>query len=424
MEIKRVLLTLLLLSLLNIGLLIVLLYRSSNWSGTYHALITYAIKQLQHLDYNVNATHKEHILGEKSLELATKNDIVISSLSPPSQYESDQDTNLLDDNMRVNNKVKPDRYVQIIKLQSKLPLGRFQKSLQNLKLLRKSHHSSKKPVYYALGDSLSTESVTIQVDNSSQAFNISEDFTFPHFKCILRDNRQMVETPWISELAKIMSKTREKMIFAITVNQGYKESLLNWLITAVFKGGVSLNRILVISMDQDIQEFLHWHKISCIYVPVKSLFNSLKSRYWIDEYGLVMFTRISVVRLLNHWGYSVVIIDTDALILQDPQPLFDKYPASSIIASGGTQPRTLYGVWNITVCNGLILLRSNQEIGKIFLLLILHMSSSSYPIELDNMAINFYALFVESGQTSIFLMHTNLCMSVLYSTKLKSDQSC
>ena len=368
MEIKRILLTLLLLSLVNIGLLVVLLYRSSNWSGTYHTLITYAIKKLQYLDYSVNATNKEpeHILKEKPLELATKNDTAVSNLSPPLLYESDKES-ILDDNMGVNNNimVKPDRYVHVIKLQSKLPLNRFRKTLQNYRPLRKTHRSTKPP---ELGDSLSAESVTIRIDcsNSSRTFNISKSFTFPHFKCILRDNRQMAETPWIIELAKIVSKINEKTIFAITVNKGYKDSLLNWLISAVFKGGLSLDRILVISLDQGIQEFLHGHGIACIYVPVKSLFSSLVSHYWIEEYGLVMFTRISVVRLLNHWGYSVVIIDTDALVLHDPQPLFDKYPYSSIVASSGTQPRTLYDVWNTTVCNGLILLRSNQEIGKLY----------------------------------------------------------
>lgn len=360
MEIKRILLTLLLLSLVNIGLVTLLLSRSSNWSGTYHTFITYAIKQLQNLDTGENAVPTEHILGEKSLRLTTKNDTV---MSPQLQYEFEQEADLLDYNMKM---VKPDRYIQVIKLQSKRPLNRFQKSLQNMKFLRKTHHHSNKNVKPALGESLSTEAVTIQVENSSETFSISKNFTFPHFKCILRDNRQMAEMTWISELAKIMSKTSEKTVFAITVNQGYKDSFLNWLITAVFKGGVSLDRILVISLDQDIQIFLQQHKISCIYVPTKSLFSSLKSHYWINEYGLVMFTRISVVRLLNHWGYSVVIIDTDALVLQDPQSLFDKYPASSIIASGGTQPRSLYSVWNITICNGFILVRSNQETGKIF----------------------------------------------------------
>jgi hypothetical protein len=379
MEIKRIMLSLLLLSVVNIGLLMVLLYRSTNWTGTYHSLIKYAIKRLQYLDYGVNATNTEQILKEKRLELTTKKDnMVVSNLAPsPSlQYESDQEaeSDVLDDYVKIADHdskvtVKSDRYVHIIKLQSKLPSNRFRKSLQNFRPSRKPRRSSMgKQVSYELGYSLSMESVTIRVKNNSRSFNIAKNFTFPHFKSILRDNTVMAETPWINELAKIMSNINEKTIFAITVNQGYKDTLLNWLISAVFKGGLSLDKILVISLDQSIQEFLQGHGITCIYIPVKSLFSSLISHYWIEEYGLVMFTRISVVRLLNHWGYSVVIIDTDALVLHDPQPLFDEYPSSSIVASSGTQPRTLFGIWNTTACNGLILLRSNPEIGNLFVI--------------------------------------------------------
>ena len=376
MEIKRILLSLLLLSLVNIGLMVVLLYRSSTWTGTYHALIKYAIKKLQYLDYRVNTTDAEQVLNSKenSFEMITKNDAENLRLIPnPSlSYESDQEADVLDDHniMRVANHddkvmVKSDRYVQIIKVQSKRPLNRFRKTLQNFRPFQRSSASKHVQALHELGDSMSMESVTIQVKNSPRLFHISKNFTFPHFKSILRDNNVMAKTPWIIELAKIMSNINQKTIFAITVNQGYKDTLLNWLISAIFKGGLSLDRILVISLDQSIQEFLQRHGITCIYIPVKSLFNSLISHYWIVEYGLVMFTRISVVRLLNHWGYSVVIIDTDALVLHDPQPLFDQYPSSSIVASSGTQPRTLFDVWNTTACNGLILLRSTPEMGNL-----------------------------------------------------------
>ena len=374
MEMKRILLTLLSLSLLNIGLLVVILYQSSSWRGTYHTLIRYAIKRLQYLDYSTNndvgATSMEQASKEKSFESEPKDDTAISNLNhprPPAMYESNEEADISDDydnNMNDINVAKTDRIVQVIKLQSQLPLNRFRKTLKRLRPLRKTHHSPKTVDVPEFGVSLSTESVTIRVKDSSRTFNISKDFTFPHFKCILRRNRQMAETPWIIDLAEIMSKTNEKTLFVITVNQGYRDTFLNWLITAVFKGGISLDRILVISLDQSIQEFLQGHGVACIYVPVKSLFHSLVSHYWIDEYGLVMFTRISVVRLLNHWGYSVVMIDTDALVLHDPQPLFDTYPSSSIVASSGTQPRTLYSVWNTTACNGLILLRSNLQMGK------------------------------------------------------------
>ena len=360
MEVKRILLTLLLLSLVNIGFLILLLYKSSNWSGTYHTLITFTIKKLQYLD-NSLATTTEPILDEKPLELTTKNDTAASN--PNSSPEQKQEL----DSSKKTKLEKPNHYVRASKL---TPLNRYRRPSQTW--LKTSHSSNKKPAPKTQQSGDSSGPVTVWVDdNSSRIFTISKNFTFPHFKCILKDIKKIVGTPWVKELAQIMARSNEQTIFAITVNAGYKESLLNWLISAVFKGDLSLNRILVISLDKNTQVFLQRHGITCIYVPTKSLFDSAKSHYRIDNYGLVMFSRISVIRLLNHWGFSVVIIDTDAIVLQDPQPLFDKYPASSIVASRGTQPLTLYAIWNVTICNGLILLRSTQEIGMFLALYIL-----------------------------------------------------
>lgn len=371
MELKRVLLTLLALSLVNIGLMMILLYRSSNWSGAYHSLVEFAISKLHSLDKQGSAqTHETDLIlgGESFIRLTIKNNGSTSQMRTSRQEEVNEkaESNVKLTPMRLNQYWK-----RIEKSQPKqLPLNAYQKSLQALKRWRYRRFNrlnrGSLPQQIDYSQKRSSEPVTIRIENSSSTFIISENFTFPHFKCVLFDNRKMAKTQWVMDLANLMAKkSKEMTIFAVTVNEGYKESLFNWLISAILKGGVSLDRILVISLDVSIEKFLNHHNISCVFVPIQSLFDSARSRYLIDNYGLVMFTRVSVIRLLNHWGYSVVNVDTDALILRDPQPLFDKYPSSSIVASSGTQPRTLYSVWNTTICNGLILLRSNQEMGKL-----------------------------------------------------------
>ena len=166
----------------------------------------------------------------------------------------------------------------------------------------------------------------------------------------------------MQNVAKIMANVRSEIVFAVTVNAAYKDSLLNSLISAALKGNMNFNldQILVISLDKEIKDFLERHEILSVYVPPSSLFNSSSK---ISAYGLVMFTRVSVVRLLIHWGFSVVLVDTDAIILKDPRPLFDRHASSSIVASSGKQPLTLYKIWNIAVCNGLLLIRSRQDTG-------------------------------------------------------------
>ena len=188
---------------------------SNYWSGTYHTLIAFAIKNLQYLDNSAIYT----TTTAKSL----------SSHVPES------------DSMKKIKLEKPiHHYIRV----SKSTLSHYhQMSLQTLK---KTSHSNKKPAPKTQHSGYSSGPVMVWVDdNSSRIFTISENFTFPHFKCILKDIKKIAGTPWVKELAQIMAKSREYTIFAITVNAGYKESLLNWLISAVFKGDLSLDRILL-----------------------------------------------------------------------------------------------------------------------------------------------------------------------------------
>jgi hypothetical protein len=67
--------------------------------------------------------------------------------------------------------------------------------------------------------------------------------------------------------------------------------------------------------------------------------------------------------LLNHWGFDVAMIDTDALLLKDPWPLFEKYPESGIVASQGKFPNELNAKWGTALCVGVILIRSSNQTG-------------------------------------------------------------
>ena len=74
----------------------------------------------------------------------------------------------------------------------------------------------------------------------------------------------------------------------------------------------------------------------------------------------IMIVRIVLVRLLNHWGYNVLVIDLDAIILKDPFPLLHKYPDEDIIAS--------YSITSLRpnvrgICFGFILLKSTGKTG-------------------------------------------------------------
>ena len=342
MDIGRTVIILLLLSIVNIGGVLILLFRSSNWN--HHQSISVSFKQVhvQHLE-RLHNEGDEYVYLEVTTPAShtSKNTSVARLRIPPSQRT-----------------VERRGEIKKYKLTPRLPLRRMNTS--------KSQRAGDTPYIYGhklkreAAKSQADAAVTVRKDGRSYTFNISKDFTFPHQKCILRDTAVIAETPWVKDLAMAVAKRYVKTIFALTASDAYKESLFNWLISAVLGARLSLEQMLVIAMDRKTHDLLQEHGIVSVHVPPTSVFGKTSR---ISAYGLVMFTRISVVRLLNHWGFSVVIIDTDAIVLRDPQPLFDEHPSSSIVASKGFQPKKLYDVWNATMCNGLLLIRSSGHTG-------------------------------------------------------------
>ena len=140
-------------------------------------------------------------------------------------------------------------------------------------------------------------------------------------------------------------------------NSAYKEVLLNWLISAAFIAAISLEQILVVALDNPLWRLMHDRGFQSVFVPPSSLTRDT------TLFGQIMFTRLSVMRLLNHWEFDVAMIDTDALLLKDPWPLFEQFPDSDIVASQGKFPSELSSQWGTALCVGVILIRSSNQTG-------------------------------------------------------------
>jgi len=83
------------------------------------------------------------------------------------------------------------------------------------------------------------------------------------------------------------------------------------------------------------------------------------------HFSAVWITRLTVIRLLNSWKYSVLIMDSDTLIMKDIQPLLDRYDNSDIVASTGFYPGSLHKMWNTSLCMGVALFKATPSTGKI-----------------------------------------------------------
>lgn len=228
-----------------------------------------------------------------------------------------------------------------------------------------NHDYSTTPSKLLVDSNESTSSViTSPTANSNGDFTFSKDFTFPHPKSLSTSTiiGNDHHTCWIEELKSILRSWRgEKRLIMVTSNSAYKDVLLNWLLSAILVARVSLDQILIVSLDEHIRLLMQERDLSSIYVPSSSLFpNSLN----ISPFSQIMMTRISVLRLLNHWKFDVIMIDTDALLLKNPWPLLEQFPDSDIVASMGRFPSELSTRWGTALCVGAILFRSSSQTGS------------------------------------------------------------
>ncbi len=201
----------------------------------------------------------------------------------------------------------------------------------------------------------SSRGIMVKTTGGASRFTIANDFAFPHVLNTLKDVKKIASTRWVQVLASIMAKwPMNRTVIVVSGNTEFQQPLLNWMVSAVFKANISLDRILILAADEMLYNLLQERSIGSIFVPPTSLYAS--KSITLSTHRLITYSRFAVVRLLNHWGFTVAHYDSDALILRDTQQIFENYPLSSIVASRGAGRRTL--------CAGAILFRSNRLMGK------------------------------------------------------------
>ncbi len=202
-----------------------------------------------------------------------------------------------------------------------------------------------------------------QADNSSAGYFLKQGFTLPH-PLSYKSVQEIVNQRWYKDLQVNVNLKSKSFVYLVSSNSAYVEVLLNWLISAVTQAGVRIETILVISYDEGVSTVLSERQISTIYVP----FNEILSENVVlkaSEFTKVMMSRLAVFRLLNHWGVDVVNLDTDAILLRDPEPLFNSYNDSEVVGMQGRFPPELIQEWGATICAGTVLIRSSPKTGII-----------------------------------------------------------
>ena len=82
------------------------------------------------------------------------------------------------------------------------------------------------------------------------------------------------------------------------------------------------------------------------------------------EWIVRLMVRQITVRLINYWGYDVATYDSDAVVLKNPQELYQKYQSTHLLSSASVWPNYLAEPWGFTLCGGAALFKASSGIGK------------------------------------------------------------
>ena len=163
---------------------------------------------------------------------------------------------------------------------------------------------------------------------------------------------KLVKSEWMATLLRFLSGLKSKQLNLVTGNNQYQEVLLNWLILSA-NVKPPMKDVLVLAFDRDLYDVLYTRQIPCIFIHPTAM---------ITGRGGIMLVRLGFLRILNWLGFDVAHFDADALILKNPQPLFDKYK-TDIVSSNAIYPFDLGKRWHFTLCMGAILVRSSKKTG-------------------------------------------------------------
>ena len=170
-----------------------------------------------------------------------------------------------------------------------------------------------------------------------------------------------VDTLWVRDLRDEVKQLTGRQVTLLVSDRNYLDVLVNWLAQSILYASQSVDSILIIAFDTYTYRALQHKGFHSVYIQPQAVINSKpiprkKSYIWI--------TRLTVIRLLNYWKYNVLVIDSDAVMMRNIQPVLDRFNTSDIITSGGYFPPKLSDKWNApTICMGVILIKSSPATG-------------------------------------------------------------
>ena len=180
--------------------------------------------------------------------------------------------------------------------------------------------------------------------------------------CVYRSINEIVTAIWMKPLLRILSSFQGNQVTLVIANDAYRDVLLNWLISALIMSHPPIDNILVVCLDTKLYNLLQSRDIPSILAPFSSVLNT--KHHFRRYFELIMMMRLGFMCIINRLGYDCAMYDIDAIILKNPQPLYDKWDSMDIVGSRGELPRELWRRWGVSICIGAVFIRSNARTGQ------------------------------------------------------------
>ena len=218
-------------------------------------------------------------------------------------------------------------------------------------------------VYYFSFTSVQYSGSPLQLSNNRLPLPAIETMPFQDY---IKNEEEFKEVKWQKTLHDHLLTLNEP--YVNMVNGDYKHRVIveNWIVAAVTVLRPPLKNVLVMSLDHKLCDFLANSShtghlpITCFVTTVDSVLTANASHEWIIR----TMVRPITVRLINYWGYDVATYDSDAVVLKNPQKLYQRYQSTHLLSSAGVWPKYLAGKWGFTLCTGAVLFKASSEIGK------------------------------------------------------------
>ena len=216
--------------------------------------------------------------------------------------------------------------------------------------------------------------VATQVDDSISPITPESEILFP-YPNITHLPHEILNSLWAFKMkAKLEASRKDKQLTVVMVSINYLSVLINWLVYAKLNAMPLLGNLLVVCVDQYTHEILSRKGILSQFVNVTDIIYSKEDMHDNELFSII--TRLTILRLLNYWGYDVLQMDIDAILINNIEPILDQFHDSDIIISTANakncQTAAAFKAWSFCLCIGVTLIRSNVNTGMCTIAFIKH----------------------------------------------------